>query len=601
MFQIPDKNKKWISVNKGDLYGNLAATFNMDFDTNLGKVRVSPRLQINTDDTDDADLGLPWAFIRTKAGVSATDQWWAGCGAVLFKTAETDPTAAFAQDAIATGDGTPTDLNASYSDMVEFNGALIVSTSTDLHRLASASWDKSWWDTTLAQAALTSAIPHPLHVSVKTNLLCVGDGNLMHTITTTPTVSASRVILPAEFEIIWIRSSYDGTWIGARNKFNREAKIFFWDESAENYNRGYGVKSDRTLACVIKDGLPYTVNGEGQLLKFTGSGFEEVAVFPTYGQMMGRLLVGAVHRNGMAIIEGKIHISISSEIFGLSSALDSSYGESLKNFPSGIWVFDEIQGLRHKYSFSMYDGTENDYGCWSMNSVGALVPTDTTTSQGLFLAGGLIRTTSSAIMNAIFYKDTFNSINKRGHFITSIFESSAFEDIFKDLLVSFKRLKNSGDKIIIKYRTLKSTTHPIEARGTWTSTTTFTATVATSYMGSVANLAVGNEVMILIGKGAGSTAKISEIAFATPTYTITLAEAIPGVTAGTMNFLASDWIEAAVISTQSIERQGFDLDVPGTWIQLKVEMRSNAGGTIGNGVSPELEKILINNTGEEVI
>lgn len=600
-FEIPTKDTKlFLQPNKGDVFGNLFATFNMDFDSVLGKIRVSPRTRINTDSIDDADLGVPWAFLRTSA--DTTDRWWAGCGAVLFKTAGTNPSATFTQDtAGATDASSPADLTLVSSDAVEFNSNLVVSRPADIARLVAGTWKRTWWTAAvvsggLAQAALTTGIAHPLHVSTKTNLLLIGDGNLLHTVDKNSNVKNSRVILPTEFEIIWIRSTPDGSWIGARNKINKEAKAYFWDEVAENYNRGYGLKNEITFAGLIKDGVPYTVNGLGQLLKFTGVSFDEVAVFPVFGQINkrfddGSAIRGNIHRNGMAIIEGKTHINVGSI---LNATLYKQTAELY--FPSGVWTYDEKQGLRHKYSLSLYDGTEIDYGAFALRYAGALAPT--TDTQGIFLAGGEIHVDGDAANNirAIFYRDLTDGINKRGHFITSIFESSGFEDIFKDILLSFKRFLNSGDRIIIKYKEIKNVNYPIYGAdmGTWTSTSVFTSTST-----GLANALAGDEVLILVGKGGGALAKISTITVNAGTYTVTLAEAITGVS-GTMLFIVDNWTECATISTQGIERQGFDLDVVGTWIQLKVELRSAPGGTAGNGSSPELEKIVITSDKEMV-
>ncbi len=585
-FEIPNKNKQWTQINKGEQFSNLFATWNLDFDSDLGKVRTSRRTIVLTDSTDDADLDVPYAFVRTSA--DGTDRWWAACGAVLFKnTAGASPSAsAFVQDVIATGDGTPTDLSIISSDAVEFNGALVVSTSTDLHKLAGGSWDRGWWITTLAQTTLLANIAHPLHVSLKSNLLLIGDGNLLHTIDINNNVSPSRVILPSEFQIIWIRSTYDGTWIGARNKVMREAKVFFWDESAENYNRGYGLKDEMTFAGVIRDGIPYAVNGAGQLLKFTGGGFEETAVFPIFQQPNRKWDDAAtvrrcVHRNGMAVIEGKIHVNVSSYVNqGTLAAI-------LDNFPGGIWTYDEKQGLRHKYGLSLYKSSEIDYGQFSVPLAGALVPTEN--QNGLFLAGASVNSNATTALTAIFYRDTTTESNTRGHFVTSIFESSAFESVFQDLLLTFKRFKNSGDRIIVKYRTIKDPnygTGVMRGAGTFTSTSVFTTTA------DLSNVVAGDEVMIIKGRGAGGTYKISTITAVAGTYTVTLSEAITNAS-GTMVFMVDDWTECATVSTQGIERQGFDLDAFGTFIQLKVELRSVPGGTTNKSDSPILEKIII--------
>lgn len=423
----------------------------------------------------------------------------------------------------------------------------------------------------------------------------VGDGNLVHVMDKNEKVKNSRLVFPSEFEAIWIRSSYDGTWIGCRNKVNRESEVFFWDESSENYNRGYKVMSDMTFAGVIKNGIPFTVNGEGQLLQFTGSGFQEAAVFPNFQRINRKLDDGNtarrnIHRNGMAVIEGKIHINL--------NASDANFGvvSQLIDFHSGIWTYDEKQGLRHKYAFTQYDGTEIDYGASLVGgAAGALVPTNSV--KGLFLAGGQIFTNATSTLNGIFYRDTNDSINKRGHFITSKFEASSFEDVFQDILVRFKRLRNSSDRILIKYRTLENPNYSIggtaqmAGTGTWSSTTVFTTTA------DLSNALAGDEVFIYRGRGSGTLLAISSISEAGGTYTVTLTEAVANAS-GTFVFMIGEWKLAATISTQGITRQGFDLDAVGTFIQLKVELRSVPGGTALYGDSPELEEIIINNKPE---
>ncbi len=590
-FQVPDSKRRFVQPNRGDLIGGIFSTFNMDFDSVLGRVLVSPTVRINTDDGDDALLGIPLAFVRSSA--DTTDRWWALCGTVLFKTTATNPTGAFTQDAIS---NSPTNATVVSSDMVDFNGKLYVSLPTDIAELESGTWDVDWWTTIPSGTALTTGIAHPIHASIKRNLFIVGDGNLIHVMDKNENASNSRIILPNEFEIIWIRSAQNGTWIGARNKENGEAEAFFWDEHSENYNFSHKLKSDRTFAGVIKNGIPYTINGAGQLLAYAGGeGFKEMAVLPIFQTGFkwedGSTVNRCVHRNGMAVIDEEIHMLISAAPDGDTAA------KFLFNFPAGIWTFDENSGLRHKYSLSQYDGTEIDYGAMVLDSVGALVPTGVVNK---FLAGGQIRTNSATEREAIFYMDDGRT-NKRGHFITSIFESSAFEDVFQDLLLSFKRFINSGDRIIVKYRAVKDINYPIAAATcTWASTTTLTLTAVQA--GVITNIAAGDEVMIKNGKGAGATLNISSVTKANGTYTVTLDEAVAaGVASGTFSCEINNWTVCATVSTQSIERQEFDLDVPGTWLQLKVELRSASGGTFAKRNSPELELLRVRSQGESVI
>ncbi len=589
-YTLPDKKGRFTQFNKGDALGDIFATFNMDFDASLGKVRVAPRVRINTDDGDDADLGVPLAFVRSSA--DATDRYWAltstGTAGELFKTAGTNPSAAFTRDAIS--NSPTTNVRKITSDMVDFNGELIVTLSTDISNLASGTWTASWWQGTLGQSALSNTgTPHPLNVTKKTGLLCIGDGRNMHTVDVNDKVQTNRVILPPGFEITWIRSNYDGTWIGGRNTIGGEAQAFFWDESAENYNYAYGLKSDHTFAGVIKDGIAYTVNGEGQLLGFNGSGFEEVAVFPNFLIPNKRINDGNtirrnIHRNGMAIIENKIHVLV-------SSLINNAFSNSMINFPSGVWVFDEESGLRHKYALSLYDGTEIDYGSFILEEVGALIPT--TASQGLFLAGALIRDDSSTTSEAIFHRDLTDTLAKRGHLRTNPFPSSAVEDVFQNILLSFKRLRSSSDRIVVSYRSVKNPNFPIFGNATWSDTDTFTSTT------DLSNVSAGDQVMILRGRGSGTIAHVSSISEAGGTYTVNLDETIPNVS-GTAEVVFLDFKKCATVSTQGIDRQGFDLDVPGAWIQFCVELRS-ASGSDGAGDSPELEKIVVTSQPESVI
>lgn len=555
----------------------------MDFDSFLGKARVAPRLVYNSGSVSNP--GLPSAYVRSSA--DGTDRWWQLAGNSLDKTAGTDPSAAFAEDAIS---GTPADA----VDMVDFQGALIVVRLTDISRL-STTWNAAWWSTTLAQAALTSTTEHPLCVTKKTGVLLIGDDNKVHMVDKNNNVSNGRLVWGSEYRVSWIRSDKDGTWIGLRNKLSGEGIACFWDESSENYNQAYGVKSEQSMSCVIKNGVPYIVNTAGQLLAFSGSGFEEVAVFPVYNQPGKRWSDGSagsnnvvVHRNGMALVQGMIHIVARTIINnqGDDSAL-------MENFPSGIWTYDRKSGLRHKYSFNQYTDTEIDYGAFSISGAGAIVETDP--ENGLFLAGARIYTNATTTTTISFYRDKNDSVVKRGYFVTSLFESSGFEDVFQDLLLSFKRFRSASDRIVVKYRSVKNINFPVidTAAGTWSDTDTFTTTA------NLANVSAGDEVEIIRGRGAGACVHISSLSLAAGTYTVNLSETIPNVS-GSMRFIVRNFRECARVSSQNIERQEFDIDVPGTFIQLKVELRS-ASGSAGAGDSPELEMIRVRSVADEVI
>lgn len=571
---IPNPETKQLrQLNKGNLYGELYGTYNCDLLSAPGKIRVSPRLyrvfDNDTSDSGDSDFKHQWGFVRADTSAGTADQWWSGNGSVLFKSTNSSPTSAWAQDAIATGDGTPTNLSHFYSDIVRFEGAIIVSNSTDLHRLAAASWDLSWWDTTLAQTALTADIYHPLHTWERT--LLIGDANKLHTIDKDNIVSASRLVLPPEFYITKIISRIDKAWILTRHIYDGEAMIFEWDGKSNTHNRQFSAKASQCLSGVVsKNGIAYVMNSYGQLLEYTGSGFEEVNSLPLFTETVFRFkgtTAGAiwndswslnrmVHPNGMAMIDDKIHILLSGAIAGTDSYL-------FENMLSGVWIYTKENGLYHAYSLTQYkSGTQPDKGTGVILYPGALVQTD----KGYFLAGGTIYTDNMATeLSSIFIKDTGLTRNL-GYVIYSRISSSEIQNIWNNIWLKFSQL-DSGDKIIVKKRTSRDYNLPVRAAITWTSGTTFTTTEST-----FSNVAVGDEVQVFVGKNSGRIAHITIISLAAGTYTITIDETML-ITSGTAQIYVYDWVKVGSFSdSDSLNRQFtyFALGGESTYIDIKI-------------------------------
>lgn len=98
-----DKNFGYLQTNRSDDLGSIWASFNLDFQTKLGTLRLTPKLVSLTTSSDDADLGLPVAFEFWY------DEWWAICGTRLFKNGAPDLITAFAEETgIAYAIGSPT-------------------------------------------------------------------------------------------------------------------------------------------------------------------------------------------------------------------------------------------------------------------------------------------------------------------------------------------------------------------------------------------------------------------------------------------------------------------------------------------------------------
>lgn len=585
-FLPPKATKKWRQLNQGDEFGELFGTFNIDLHSRPGKIKPSPKTYRLYDNADDSDFGKVPAIIRTAA--DATDRWWAVAGSVLFKSTNSSANSAFAQDAIGT---TPTDLSHLYSDMVEFESALLVSTSTDIHRLASGTWDQNWWQTTRSQAALTSAIFHPLHVFNR--LLLIGDANMVHVVDRNNNVSNSRLTFDPSLYVVNIRSSANKVWITTRHIRGGTALIFEWDGTSETYNSWHSAKSSQCLSLVMKDGVPYVLNTLGQLLKYAGSGFAEVGFFPCYKQQQHdnngssavvvwrdaftpSLTVGP---NGMTVIEERIHILA-------SGALSGGYNDVLENMYGGIWVFDDDTGLHHKFALSSYkSGTVIEYGTGALSYTGALV--STTRETGYFLAGASLYTDNGTTeRNCLFIRADDDSKLRIGYFITSKINASKIEELWGVIWQKFQKLRATTDVIVVKKRNNQDYRFPFRATVTWTSTTTLTSTQS-----QLANATTGNEIEVFMGIGAGMSAHISSITEAGGTYTIVLDEAVSGATS-TGIVRVNSWIKVGAFSDSSsanILTNYFPLGDNNPWLQFKVEMR-------GLQLSPEIEELEISST-----
>ena len=589
---IPSQEeKRFVKPSRGEVFGNLWATKNIDLEANRGKIRLSERIYRLFDSGDDGDFDVPVAFIRTDA--DKTDRWWvlgqsnvtSTVDGLMFKTTGKNPLIGWTQDAIS---NTPT---AAMTDMEIFGQAnsydrLVVARNTDLSMLNNGVWTASWWQTTLSGTALTGGKSHILHQFI--NLLLIANGNTLHTLDDSLVKVENRITLPKEYEIIWMADDGYRVYIGTRHLRGGVGLIFPWNGTTKTYDSPLSPDSDVSYAgCIDENGIMHTINGKGQLLIYDGNGFAEVAALPITESGItwkdNRSVPIMVHHNGMCLVGNRIHI-----------LLDASPGNPgngwllLENMLGGIWVYDKGIGLYHKYSLGQYDGSiNNEWGAGFLSAEAALVETNPT--QGKFLAGCAYwpsdEVGGSAVPTIVTSKMK-STVDNRGYFITSQILASSVRAFWKRLTLTFKKLENSTDRIIVKYRNdktsaLYNTEGYVNATViTWTSTTTFT-----SIQALFAEAVVGQEVEVMVGKGAGALAHISAVNYSAPTYTITLDEAIPNVS-GDAAVRLMNWTKLGAISSQTIAKQLYKIAKRSKWIQFKVELR-------GTESSPEFEELLL--------
>jgi hypothetical protein len=152
-----------------------------------------------------------------------------------------------------------------------------------------------------------------------------------------------------------------------------------------------------------------------------------------------------------------------------------------------------------------------------------------------------------------------------GYLVTTKIEAEYITDLWQRTYLKYKKLLDSSDKIVIKYRT--SEVQPIEGTITWTSTTTFTSTL------DLSTIAVGDEFEGTAGTGSGQIEHITAISESAGTYTVTLENAVTGAT-GTAKGRFQKWIKLGTIQDQTTQYKAFNfpLNANSTWIQLKVVM-----------------------------
>ena len=634
---IPSFNAPDISVAKRgdkDIYAPLWTSKNIDLTNKPGVFRLSKRIQEFFSSVDDVDLTVPVCFIRTNA--DATDRWWAigqGSGGLsrssglMWKSTGSDPVVGWVQDALV---NTPTDVveNAVIFGAANGEDRLVVANDTGLDLLNSTTTANGWlavdwWSGAtgsggLGQAALSGTFYNYIHTFL--NLLMVPDGNVLHTVDDSGVVVTNRIVLPDEYEIVWIGDDGKFAYLGTRHKRGGDGLIFIWDGTSENYNYYRESGGSTTFCGRAKKGIMYTMNDQGELLKFDGDQFSAVAVLPwreyrtlwydggTATTLGARNTV--VRQNGMAVLGDRINVLV-------KASLDGDNFNPLPNFPSGIWEYDEEIGFYPKSLLSHWDGVttfgnDDDSGAPAIVNVGALKTTGETDQDQNFLAGGTVTAVETATQSQIMAPATPGSSTglQRGYFVTTKIQGyQSFKSYWTRLQTAFRKFESTSHGIIVKYRTETSVTLAdgekdyIYISGTWFNydgPNRFTTIKIDDSDG--AKLSVGDEIEFIRGKGGGMLAHITSITNTSANlYTIVLDETFPWAT-GSEIFLAramkwkklgETFLSSAnsvdpyyPLSSQSIQEKLFTIAKRSKWIQLKVELRGDVN-------SPELEELFL--------
>jgi len=612
--RIPQLDKKWQGVYPGNYLGNLWQTFNIDLETNSGRARLANKMRRFS----TTDIIYKWIL----SDADLTLRWWGLTGNTLVISANNNPTSAYADDTLAS---TPTTTH----DMIIHEAAngedrLVVTTATGiaiLNRTGAANvWTADWWTGvgTLNQAALVSGY-HP--IARLQRLVAVGDTvnaagarrAVIHTIDENDNVVNSRLLFPATYSIRLIITTSDRFWFGLvpdrfgdDSAMRGQAMIIEWDGFSLTYRKEHFLAGVSPLTGFVVDDVPYFVDNLGFIYQYSGGGFKEVQRFPIYEsniQFDPRSRVAGqesgIDYYGSFVDRELVFFNVGAPIRSIVGSTDLTGGS--RRMRSGVWIFNtKTKNLYHNMGMGEHAtaGTDVNYGDSPYNIPGGImraigtVPDKQIIASANVLTGGTTwRTNSQAgIYQEIYgHNRASNAGRNRGYFITPYIPIEEIEAIWSGLWAKFKRLINSTeDRIIVKWRTLDplrdtdgNDDSPIQAQGTWVSTTTFTCAVPTG-------VAVGDEVEILSGDNAGCLFNITTLS-ATPdgstSITVTIGEAAPTSSTDTFlcrfdNFRSETSISSTSRGSQFVPFTRSATANSGTnngeFIQLKIELRGFA-------------------------
>lgn len=571
-FTIPNSEGQIRQPNSGDSYGELWGTFNTDLSTSPGKVLASKRLQ---ETMSEIKMG--------NDNVEAIALW--GGSIVMFATGNRVAYVAAYRNPRNSGiwtssSGAGLDIGPE-SDALVFDGKLLVSTGTDIASTTetqptAADFDQDYWTNVVSGAALTIAKPHIMDVSrVGQETLFVTDSNLVRYYNTS--AGHSTVTLATQLTACCLATDPYATWVGTYssdgNAYVYEIYIgeLATDGSTPIARHAYKIDGTAVLSIDIVDTVPYIVTDKGTIQRFNGRGFETVAKFPfaDKGVTLAGLSLGAidddnleraVHPKGMRADGKKLLININTDnqlITDLASnPLDDD--DTFENVvvdersPSGIWEYNtETKVLNHLFSLTDGDTTK---GYHRHQSSGPILITNNQYTR--LLTSGRVETDKTNLFAES--PDT----SPLSYFITPELTAATVQEAWGKVVLKTDTLA-SGETIDIKYRTRKVAGYPKYSAINWLTTTSFTTTAIST------DFAVGHEVEIMDGYGAGKMAHITSVSGST-TQTIVIDTAI-GTTGETSNARFQNWKKIdSTYDPDSGEYKVIGVTESNPWIQFKV-------------------------------
>lgn len=547
---LPQKNNNWNPAYIGDFFGDLIETFNINLSRNQGKISLSDKLFPHTVTADiGGGIGLPTTFLYTDFNSgNGTKSFFAGCDKVFLATAYTSN---FAADSLTSSPTGMSDSESVIHGKTNNNADIVVLHkglgNTDLYRfnrdVSTSTWATNWWTSTLAQPALSGTTPVLLKVFGNAPALFILNGNALHSVGTPGTSSTPAASTDVTYNRLVFKAGYQGNWIAATSEKIyiglKDSRGDTYPSFVEEYDpfsetvREIKVQQGATIG-FLSENILNIIDIKGNLKSYTGNGFQTYASMPT--AFIDGAIIRLPHRNGIAIVDDKICFNMPA-CSGINPLVITDF-----LYHGGVWIYDrEFKRLYHSASPVTSRANIQDVGCSQIVS-GALFDignaADTTQKSGYYFAGMQAEVTAGGgftqgiFSNVVLGGGTSAYAANWGHFKTAKIKSSEIQTNWRNVLVKYTgREFPSGagtGTIIVKYRTIDTPNqygiiagNITNSTGTWTATTS-TAAFLTIHGTAVLNVAVGDEMFVWQGRGAGVSAEVSAINITGSTANLTV-------------------------------------------------------------------------------
>lgn len=559
-------------ANKGDNSGTIWSTKNIDPVINQGKVNISKVMGFRTNTDEASNLGAAASgFAFTSA--FANDRYYAVADDRVWQSGTTNPNSGWSEVS-----STPTDCDIN-SDIVSFNSKIYIATQNNLKSYTPGAGFNN--------VNGISAVPHS--ITIYANRLYVSDNsekiesmNTSETYVTSGSFTIDLNTTTGQSQLITkIMAVSNGIWIATVYTDKSGGEVLFWDGVTENIASARYQIPRGALAMTIKNDRPYIMDSLGRLKVFDGTDFIEVSRLPIKDETLDNFNDNSndrwIHPNGMIVVNDEIYCLI-------RNTMSDSTQNVIENLPSGVWAWNETNGFYCKYTFADFDivdDPQKDFGSSELAQVGALLQSNATggstvdrDDESEIMAGVKYYSDATTTKAAIAITRVIDDLKKGGYLVTSQLNAETFDETWKEVIAVHDRLKNSTDRIVIKYRTYEST--PIYGTGTWAEDTRFTTTT------DLSSLSEGDEIEVLRGNGSGQCLTIDYIS---GTQVRLKENFLSGMT-GSLRFRGQKWKDVGVQMNQDEQFIRKTLDAkPGAWVQFKIFM-------VGTGRSPQLIKLL---------